>query len=246
MKILLIAALVLAAASIANAAEPSSEQLQLMREYGLSVPPVILDKNGHDRSTVSEKTTDRLPDLANDALSPAEKSKEIIAEFGPAIPFELPLKRPVVAEILADVVGVEYVDDTTAKEKIETRPGLVFVDFYATWCVPCIRMATIVESMADEFKQVKFTKVDIDIATTFSRRMNIGPDLPRFMLMENGKILATKTGACLAEELSAWISSNSNQPALQAQSIPAAYREVQHQLDAARAWRSCGRGAGRR
>ena len=47
------------------------------------------------------------------------------------------------------------------KEVINER-GVVFVDFYATWCMPCKTMAPIIEEISKEYKEVKFVKIDID------------------------------------------------------------------------------------
>ena len=46
--------------------------------------------------------------------------------------------------------NVEDISDSNFKDKI--KEGVVFVDFYATWCAPCRRMSPILESLADEMK----------------------------------------------------------------------------------------------
>ena len=43
-----------------------------------------------------------------------------------------------------------------------TSEGIVVVDFFANWCGPCKMLAPVLEEMADEYKQVKFVKVDVD------------------------------------------------------------------------------------
>ncbi len=38
----------------------------------------------------------------------------------------------------------------------------VLVDFFATWCGPCKVLTPVLESISEEFPQVRFVKVDVD------------------------------------------------------------------------------------
>ena len=46
--------------------------------------------------------------------------------------------------------------------KNEIKDGIVFVDFFATWCGPCKMLSPIVDEISEEIKDVKFLKVDVD------------------------------------------------------------------------------------
>lgn len=58
---------------------------------------------------------------------------------------------------------------------LETKNGVVVVDFYADWCNPCKMLAPIFEELASEMEgKAKFLKVDVaerrDIADRFKVR----------------------------------------------------------------------------
>jgi thioredoxin 1 len=45
----------------------------------------------------------------------------------------------------------------------EVKNGVVLVDFWATWCAPCRRIAPIVDQLAEEYNgRLTVAKVDID------------------------------------------------------------------------------------
>jgi len=54
-----------------------------------------------------------------------------------------------------EIINSTQFDEVTSK-------GIVVVDFFANWCGPCKMLAPVLEEMADEYKQVKFVKVDVD------------------------------------------------------------------------------------
>lgn len=59
---------------------------------------------------------------------------------------------------------VKEVTDKSEFEGIVKGPGLVVVDFFATWCGPCMHIAPFVEELASKYPDVVFIKVDCDKA----------------------------------------------------------------------------------
>jgi len=83
-----------------------------------------------------------------------------------------------------------------------TKDGIVFMDFFAEWCMPCVMMGPVMEDLSEEFKdKVKFGKVNIDdnpeIASKFGVR-----SIPNFVLLKDGKMVEQIIGAMNQEGLS--------------------------------------------
>lgn len=70
---------------------------------------------------------------------------------------------------------------------------LVVVDFFATWCGPCKRIAPTLERMAQELHgKVHFVKVDVDEMTMDDYRIS---SMPTFLFIKNGQELERFSGA---------------------------------------------------
>ena len=98
-----------------------------------------------------------------------------------------------------------------ASEKVKTltdadfgesvKNGVVLVDFWATWCAPCRRLAPIVDQLADEYNgKLTVAKVDIDEnPMTPSKFMVRG--IPTLLLFKNGDLKETIVGLQGKDEL---------------------------------------------
>ena len=91
--------------------------------------------------------------------------------------------------------------ELTAKEfDTFTEKGLVLVDFFAEWCMPCLMMGPIVDELADKFKgKIKFAKVNVEENAVISAKFSIS-SIPCFILFKDGKVLERFVGAMSSED----------------------------------------------
>ncbi|MEO6067794.1 MAG: thioredoxin [Gemmatimonadota bacterium] len=89
---------------------------------------------------------------------------------------------------------VAVTDDSFAAE-VDQAPGLVLVDFWATWCGPCIMIAPYLDKMAEKHAgKLKVAKLDVDQNQKTAMRFNVR-SIPTMMFFKDGKHVDTLVGA---------------------------------------------------
>lgn len=95
---------------------------------------------------------------------------------------------------MADTQHVASVNTDTFKQEVLEHKGLVLVDFYADWCGPCKVSAPIIDELAQEVKDVKFVKLDVDANPELASQYQVF-SIPNFIMFENGKLVNQFVGA---------------------------------------------------
>ncbi len=82
-----------------------------------------------------------------------------------------------------------------------TKEGLVLIDFYADWCMPCMMMAPILEEVCEELDgKIKFGKVDVSENQELAVKFGVS-SIPNMTLLKDGKVIEQFIGSLPKEEL---------------------------------------------
>jgi thioredoxin len=93
------------------------------------------------------------------------------------------------------VVGV---GDASALSKLTSTGQLVVVDFFATWCRPCMQFKPHFEQLSKDHPSVLFAKVDVDAAKNLAAAHRIEA-MPTFILFIGDNEVARIKGADLGQ-----------------------------------------------
>ena len=77
----------------------------------------------------------------------------------------------------------------------EVKNGVVLVDFWATWCAPCRRIAPIVDQLAEEYNgKLTVAKVDIDENPMTPNKFGVR-GIPNLIVFKGGQVAEQIVGA---------------------------------------------------
>ena len=84
--------------------------------------------------------------------------------------------------------------DQNFEEEVLKSTSPVMVDFWATWCGPCVMAGPVVDSLADDYKgKVKVGKLDVDANQATAGKYGV-MSIPTVILFKDGKEVARKVG----------------------------------------------------
>jgi thioredoxin 1 len=79
-------------------------------------------------------------------------------------------------------------------DEVTSKDGIVLVDFWASWCGPCVRFAPAYERASEEHQDVVFGKVDTEAQQDLATRFGIR-SIPTIMAVRDGVIVFAQPGA---------------------------------------------------
>ncbi len=77
------------------------------------------------------------------------------------------------------------------------KQGAVVIDFFATWCGPCKRIAPTFEKLADSLTSIQFFKVDVDESPELVNEFDVNA-MPTFVFLKDGQVVKRVEGADMA------------------------------------------------
>ena len=105
--------------------------------------------------------------------------------------------------------ALSQLTEATFAEEIGAADVPVLVDFWATWCKPCLMVAPILEEIqGEQADKIKIVKVDVDANPALARQFDV-MSIPTMILFKDGqpelKIVGAKGKAQLTEELAQYL-----------------------------------------
>ncbi len=99
--------------------------------------------------------------------------------------------------------GAQLVEanDSSFKSTVLQAEGPVLVEFGASWCVPCKKMAPVLEELSSEYSgRLKVVHVDVDVSRTLCDQYAQG-GLPTLILFNHGQARKMIVGYTSKQEL---------------------------------------------
>ncbi len=97
----------------------------------------------------------------------------------------------------------EELDPSSMEEAVKSGDTWI-VDFWASWCGPCQKLAPVYEEVSEEFDDVNFGKVNMEEHSDLATKYNVSA-LPTLLIIRDGDVVAQNTGALDKETLRNWI-----------------------------------------
>jgi thioredoxin 1 len=106
----------------------------------------------------------------------------------------LQLTRPEEAEMNAVALTADTFETTISEQ------GIVFVDWWASWCGPCRMFAPVFDAAAAEHPDIVFAKVDTEAEQSLAAAAGI-MSIPTLMVFRDGILVFSQPGALPAPVL---------------------------------------------
>ena len=88
---------------------------------------------------------------------------------------------------------LEFTDANFSQEVLKSDVP-VLVDFWAAWCMPCLKIAPIVEELSKEYDgKMKFGKLNVENSQSVPRQYGVR-SIPTLLIFKNGQVATQIVG----------------------------------------------------
>lgn len=97
------------------------------------------------------------------------------------------------------MAAIKITSNNFENEVLECKET-VLLDFWAEWCAPCRMLSPVVDEVADEIKDVKVGKVNVDDEPELAAKFNV-MSIPTLVVIRDGKEVNRSTGVIPKEAI---------------------------------------------
>ena len=95
---------------------------------------------------------------------------------------------------------IKQISEKEFDREITSKKGVCLVDFYASWCGPCMMLSPILEDIANSRAGYNIYKVDVDKNMNLANKLEIDT-IPALCIYKDGKLVKKEIGYRKKEEI---------------------------------------------
>jgi len=105
-------------------------------------------------------------------------------------------------------MAVGKVSDADFEAEVLKADGPVVVDFWASWCRPCLAIAPALDEIASELgDKVKIVKLNVDENPKTASKYGV-MSIPTLMIFKGGELASRQVGGAPKAKLQQWITAS--------------------------------------
>ncbi len=79
-------------------------------------------------------------------------------------------------------------------EPLVTEHSLVFLDFWAPWCAPCLAFSKVYEAVSETYPDIVFAKLNVEESPELSTSLEVR-SIPHLLIIKKSMIIYSESGS---------------------------------------------------